>query len=186
MKKILLAVWFATALFVATFAPSQYTLHPWRPIETPIVNLPLALRQANWVYRGEGSCAHATIVSLLRWQFRFRTAEDYKRTHGGGVYPSTLEAALSAANIRYASTKTGDVSFLDEACRERRGAGIVVMGGRHMVALVHLDGERAGILDNNDVRSTIWIPRETLISEWQNSGGFAVCLLYAPAPLLPR
>ena len=27
------------------------------------------------------------------------------------------------------------------------------MGGKHMIALVHLDSEWAGILDNNDIRN---------------------------------
>jgi hypothetical protein len=39
--------------------------------ERPTVNLPLALRQSNWLGpQGDGSCTWATLVSLLRWQGR--------------------------------------------------------------------------------------------------------------------
>ena len=46
-----------------------------RPVkkERPTVNLPLALRQSNWQgAQGQGSCTWATMVSLLRWQGRYR------------------------------------------------------------------------------------------------------------------
>ena len=42
------------------------------PIEYPTVNLPVALRQANWRgNQGEGSCVHALMISLFRWQGRY-------------------------------------------------------------------------------------------------------------------
>ncbi len=42
---------------------------PAAKIEYPTVNLPISLRQSNWLgNKNEGSCVHATMISLLRWQ----------------------------------------------------------------------------------------------------------------------
>jgi len=78
------------------------------------------------------------------------------------------------------------VRFLEWACRTRRGCGITVMGGAHMVALVHLDDKWAAILDNNNVEKFLWVPRETLIAEWKASYGWAVTPIYTPAAPLPQ
>jgi hypothetical protein len=155
--------------------------------ERPIVNLPPALRQSNWRgLRGEGSCVHATAVSLFRWQGRFRTADRWRRTYGDGEWPDGLAAKFDREGIRYAYVENGDVRFLEWACRTRRGCGITVMGGAHMVALVHLDGKWAAILDNNSVSKFIWVSRETLIAEWKASYGWAVTPIYTPAAPLPQ
>ena len=62
-----------------------------------------------------------------------------------------MAAKFDREGIRYAYVTNGDVRFLEWACRTRRGCGITVMGGAHMVALVHLDDKWAAILDNNNV-----------------------------------
>ncbi len=39
--------------------------------EYPTVNLEQAFRQGNWIgSQGEGSCVHATMIMLFRWQDR--------------------------------------------------------------------------------------------------------------------
>ena len=154
--------------------------------ERPIVNIPLALRQSNW--RGnqnEGSCVHATMMSLFRWQQRYNTANAWGQMYGNGSWPEDLEGKFNRNGIRYAYVTNGDVAFLEWACSTRRGCGITVMGGAHMVALVHLDSEWAAILDNNSIDSFTWIPRATLIAEWQASYGWAVVPVYTPAAPLP-
>lgn len=151
--------------------------------ERPIVNIPRVLRQSNW---GGGSCVHATLVSLLRWQGRYNTANWWRRTYGGGEWPESFHGKLDRNGIRYACNTEGDVAFLEWACSTRRGCGITVQGGVHMVALVHLDSEWAAILDNNSVDLYIWIPRATLIAEWQASYGWAVVPVYTPAAPLPQ
>lgn len=155
--------------------------------EYPTVNLPFDLREPNWAPNNYGSCVHATNIMLLRWQGRHNTAKWWRENHWGGEYSYTFEDKLKAAPIRYASTydNEGDVTFLDWACETRRGCGITVMGGRHMVALVHLDDEWAAILDNNSITEFIWVPRDKLIAEWLDSGGWAVTPLYSPVPPLP-
>lgn len=154
--------------------------------ERPTVNIPRADRQQNWIGNGEGSCVHATFVSLLRWQGRFKTADYWRRTYSGGERLDQFVAKLDQEGIRYAYETGGDVQFLEWACRTRRGCGITVSGGAHMVALVHLDAEWAAILDNNDVSTFRWVPRETLIAEWKASYGWAVTPVYSPAAPLPR
>lgn len=155
--------------------------------ERPTVNVPLALRQSNWIgNQGEGSCVHATMISLLRWQGRLNKADYWRQTYGNGEWPDDLAAKFDRENVRYAYTTDGDVRFLEWACRTRRGCGITVMGGAHMVALVHLDAQWAAILDNNSVSKFKWVPRATLIAEWKASHGWAVAPIYTPAAPLPQ
>ena len=155
--------------------------------ERPTVNVPESLRQSNWIGdRGMGSCVHASMISLLRWQYRLKTADHWRQTYGDGEQPEDLAAKFDREGIRYAYVTNGDVRFLEWACRTRRGCGITVMGGAHMVALVHLDDKWAAILDNNNVENFIWVPRETLIAEWKASYGWAVTPIYAPAAPLPQ
>jgi len=155
-------------------------------IEYPTVNLPVSLRQSNWMGdKNEGSCVHATMISLLRWQGRPGTADYWRQHYGNGEWPEDLAAKFDREGVRYAYVTNGDVGFLNWACSTRRGCGITVMGGKHMIALVFLDEEWAGLLDNNDVSTIAWVPRETLIAEWKNSNGWAVVPVYSPAPPLP-
>jgi hypothetical protein len=155
--------------------------------ELPTINVPLADRQANWIgSQREGSCTWATMVSLLRWQGRYRTADWIRSHYGDGEWPEDYAAKLDKAGVRYAYVTNGDVTFLEVACRTRRGCGITVMGGAHFVALVHLDEKWAAILDNNSLSKFKWVPRATLIAEWKASHGWAVTPIYTPAAPLPQ
>jgi len=185
LKPILVAL----PLLLTLVGCERRTTTPRNPVraERPTVNIPFALRQRNWVgSRQEGSCVHATMISLFRWQYRLKTADYWRRTYGDGEYPEDLAAKFDREGIRYAYVTNGDVRFLEWSCRTRRGCGITVMGGAHMVALVHLDDKWAAILDNNHIEKFIWIPRETLIAEWKSSYGWAVTPIYTPAAPLPR
>jgi len=165
------------AEFVAERQPTQ---------EYPTVNVPRDLRQSNWIgNRKQGSCVHATLVSLLRWQGRYSMADWWRRTHGDGEVLYSVLRQLDSAGVRYAATGSGDVRFLEWACETRRGAGISVRKGAHMVALVHLDNEWAAILDNKDVSRYRWIPRDELIAEWHRSQHWAIVPVYSPAAPLP-
>ena len=97
--------------------------------ERPVVNLPQTLRQHNWTVQGGGSCTWASFVSLLRWQGRYNTADWVRQNCGGGEWPADMAKTLDAANVRYAYTTSGDVTFLEWACRTRRGCGVTIMGG---------------------------------------------------------
>lgn len=155
--------------------------------ERPIVNIPRNSRQGNWIgNQRQGSCVHATMISLFRWQNRLNMANKWRRMYGNGEASADLAAKFEAHNIRYAYTTKGNVEFLEWACNTRRGCGITVMGGRHMVALVHLDDEWACLLDNNNISKYRWIPRGRLIAEWKASNGWAVVPIYTPAAPLPQ
>ena len=55
-------------------------------VEKPTVNLPLELRQENWIGdQGQGSCVHATLVSLFRWQGRYATANHWAVTFSNSL-----------------------------------------------------------------------------------------------------
>lgn len=156
--------------------------------EIPTVNLPAALRQQNWLgSTGEGSCTHAVVCSLLAWQGRPQTAALWRSTHGNGETVESLAQQLDAAGIAYVQTaETADIAFLEWALSTCRGAGVTVLGGRHFVALVHLDQHYAGLLDPNDPRRILFVDRRTFLAEWRNSGSWATALLYDPAPPLPK
>ncbi len=187
MKQLLIALVLCIPL-VGCEGQSIFT-QPAQPVvseERPTVNIPKVLRQKNWIgNRREGSCVHATMISLMRWQGRYNLANKWRRTYGNGAWPSDLAQKLEQKNVRYAYTEEGDVKFLEWACRTRRGCGITVMGGAHMVALVHLDNEWACLLDNNNISKYKWVPRGQLIAEWRASYGWAATILYSPTPPLP-
>jgi hypothetical protein len=155
--------------------------------ERPTINVPASMRQSNWRGpQGQGSCVHASMISLFRWQYRLKTADHWRRAYGDGEYPEDLAAKFDREGIRYAYVTNGDVRFLEWACRTRRGAGVTVLGGAHMVCLVHLDDKWAAILDNNSVERFVWVPRETFIAEWKASYGWAVTPIYTPPAPLPQ
>lgn len=158
-----------------------------RTKEIPVANLPASLRIDNWLSPSrEGSCTHATLAMALRWQNRPHTADWWKAHHSGGETPQSLSAKLESAGIRFATTAgENDVTFLEWAIATRRGCGVTVLGGRHMVLLVHLDDEHAGIIDANAPQSVQWTSREAFLAEWRNSNSWAIVPVYSPAPGLP-
>ena len=178
MKNIFLAL---ILLLIANFA-IQPEVKVTAFTERPTVNLPIKARQENWLgSAGNGSCVHATMVSLFRWQGRFGMADHWRRTYGDGEGPTDLATLFDREGVRYAYTESGDVGFLEWALRTHSGCGVTVNGGTHMEALVYLDDKEACILDNNDTTNYHWMPRELFISEWKNSNGWAVTMIYTPA-----
>jgi hypothetical protein len=157
--------------------------------EYPTVNLEEAFREKNWLGpQGEGSCVHASMTMLFRWQGRYDLADMWRRTYADGEWTggTGLAAKFDKEGVRYAYT-TGkkDLSFLEWAVATRRGCGVTMKGGAHMVILIHLDAERAGILDNNFPEEFRWVPRETFLAEWYSSQSWAVTPVYTPPPPLP-
>lgn len=189
MKQLLVAL----VLCISTAGCEFNQLNPLQPTrpainkERPLVNVPPAMRQANWLgNQREGSCVHATMISLMRWQGRFHLANKWKQTYANGEWPEGLASKFDREGVRYAYTDKGDVKFLEWATRTRRGCGITVMGGVHMVALVHLDDKWACLLDNNDISKYKWVRREAMIAEWRASHGWAVTPIYTPAAPRPQ
>lgn len=155
--------------------------------EYPTVNLPYRLRQHNWLgNKNEGSCVHATVISLLNWGHLYAKAAHWRATYGNGEWPEDLYGKFEREGVRYAETTDGDVSFLQWACETHRGCGVTVMAGKHMVALVHFDDEWAGLLDDNYPEEIIWVPRDEFVAEWKNSFGWAVAIVGTPSNPLPH
>ena len=129
MKRIVLAV-----LLLAMVAGCESPTASAPPVssERPTVNLPLAMRQSNWRGpEGQGSCTWATMVSLLRWQGRYHTADWVRQNCGDGEWPDDMAQKLDEAAVRYA--------YVDQRRREVPGVGVSHAAGlRH-----HGDGRRA-------------------------------------------
>lgn len=150
--------------------------------EIPVVNLPMEMRQRNW---GGGSCVFATTVMQFRWIGRDEDAEYIRKNYSGGQGWYGLSQKLDALGARFAYVTDGDISFLEWACRTRRGAGIEYFGA-HYVLLVHLDSSKAGILDNNHTDQIIWVDRKEFEHRWKNwYHGWATALIYEPPPPIP-
>lgn len=151
--------------------------------ERPVMNLPENARCKN--YNG-GSCVCASTISLLRWQGRDDLAAALRNACSGGQSSASLHAKLERLGVRWASTTSGDVAFLEWAVRTRRGCGIAYYP-MHFVNLVDLTTEHATLLDNNRVGQYISIPRDEFIRRWRGFGGWATAVVYAPAaPLASR
>jgi hypothetical protein len=152
--------------------------------EYPPANIPLAARQENWIGSNrQGSCVWATAVNLLQWQGNDRAAARI-RMYGDGANLERLTTAFDQEGIRYATTETADVSFLERACETRRGAGVCVTDHRvlHCVALVGLTENYAIILDNNEIEEFEWVPRPAFLKDWRASGGWAFVITGSPVP----
>lgn len=149
--------------------------------ETPVMNLPYLLRTWNW---GGGSCVHASTINCLRWQGQDALADWWRKLYVGGESYSGLTAKLQKSGIYWAGTYQGDVEFLEWACRTRRGA-IIFYYPNHSVNLVHLDANKAYLLDNNRPKEYIPIDRKEFIYNWKSYGGVAVTPVCSPAPPLP-
>lgn len=155
------------------------------PAALPAVAIPPEWRMRNWSDRaGAGSCVHACLISLFRWQGQPELAERWRARYAGGEYPERLAERLEREGVRWAATTgAGDVAFLEWACNTRRGCGVTVQGGAHMVCLVHLDAKRAGILDPNQPGRILWRSRESFLREWlATSQRWAVTPVYATPP----
>lgn len=183
MKRLLLALILLTLTGCSIQMPDPDII--LGPREIPQANVPPHCRQSNWSYRSpnDGSCVHASLMSLLRWQCQPKLADWWGKNHGGGEDPDSLCPQLDKAGITYAMTfNEGDVEFLEWACRTRRGCEVAIYGRAHMVDLVGLTKEWAVILDNNATGSFIYVPRETFINEWLWSDSWAVCPMFDPCP----
>lgn len=153
----------------------------------PVVDIPNGYRQQNWAPYGEGSCVHASMVMILRWQGHTELADWWRKSFNGGEYPNTMNQKLTEAGISFAETTSGDVEFLEWSIRTRRGCCVTIMGGAHMVCLVGLDDQYAWILDNNDPDNIARWTRKGFLNEWHNSGHqWAVTPVYDPPPRKPK
>lgn len=158
--------------------------------EVPKANLPVSLRQKNWVdQRGSGSCVIASSVYHFRWMNRPDVAEFFRRSYAGGQTAQSITEKWRAARIPFECTdETSDPEFLEWASRTRRGA-IIWYFPNHCVTFCGystIQGQEYAVLcDNNRVENYIRIPKKQFIRKWRGYGGFACTALLPPAPSLP-
>lgn len=158
--------------------------------DIPTCNLPLELRQKNWLGRqGQGSCVYASLVNHVRWLNLPELADKVRRTYGDGEYETRLKQNLDHLGVKYASVSNADPRFLDWCDIERRGA-ILWWKPSHCCTFVGWvtkpDGRQyAAILDNNRIEGFELTEREQFIRLWAGYGGFALCVLNDPANHIP-
>jgi hypothetical protein len=148
-----------------------------------LLNIPTAYRRKNWTgSRGQGSCVHAAFINLLQWQGEHKLADWWATHHANGETAESMAAKLEQSGLHFAETRSGDESFLEWAIRTRRGAGVVVQDGAHMVNLVGLTRSTAEILDSNHPDRIQHRPRDDFLNEWKESGGWAISFVGTPLP----
>jgi hypothetical protein len=192
----------STTLFLLAILPlaigcevlePQYRRLPSPPPEAPVVNPHPSIRQSNWLGPNrEGSCAHASLVNLLRWTGDEQLGEQWKRRYGGdGEYASRIRNRCEEMGIPFVYTEKANLALLDFAHATRRGA-ILWWKPAHCCTFcgwVKLaDGRTyAVILDNNSVGQYELTERSQFHKLWAGYGGFALTpLLDPPSPPVYR
>lgn len=160
----------------------SFAQYPHVAYRLPEVHIEPHLRQANWMgSQWEGSCVHATVITLLNNLDKSEAAVRWRRTYENGSYYSELASFLNAEGLVWTGTdRRNDIAFLEWACDSGRGCGVAVHGRRHMVTLVHLDARYAAVIDPNTPSKVIWYKRDDFLRDWLASGSWAFTLVYTP------
>jgi len=153
---------------------------PYPPV--PPMDLPPELRCQN--YAG-GSCCHASIISVLRWQGLFEIADRWRKTWSGGAGVTDLARHAEGMQLRYAYTTSGDANFLEWVSATRRGAAIHYFPNHAITFCGYDEANNAVLLDNNRTQQYIRVPKEKFLSSWRGYGGCAMTVVYSPWPPRP-
>lgn len=181
---VLILAAIAAAIFIASKEREDCPDGKCPVVIESLADVPPQLRQPNYSPYGQGSCVHASTITILRWQGQYELAAWWKANYHSGEYADRLIARLDAAGLKYAYEDDGDIRFLEWCARNRIVAGIFYFP-RHAVNLVDLNETHAVLLDNNRTDRYIHIPREEFIREWRRYGGFAWTLVYNTPPPYP-
>jgi hypothetical protein len=152
------------------------------PGETPVVDLPEAMRTKN--YKG-GSCVHASTINCFKWHGLDEMAEWWRQNHGYGEYAERLARKMDEQGLKFAYVTNGDPAFIEWAMRTRRCCGIGYKPS-HAINLVGLTKTHAILLDNNATHRYEYVPREEFFRRWKGFGGWAWALVYDPPAPRPR
>jgi hypothetical protein len=186
-RTIVLAV-ACVVLLLTGCQPTQYVRLPAPPREIPPANLPLELRQTNWLgSKREGSCVHASTMYVLRWNGQYELADAWRQKFGNGETGSGIMRKLTEAGVPFYATANGDPRVLEYASETRR-ACIIWFFTSHCVTFCGFSKDPYGkeyayLCDNNRVQQFIKIEKEVFIKRWQTQyDGFACCFLGTPLP----
>ena len=187
------------------FAPTTVPISPAGIRATADLPISQHMRNTGGMGRGGpgtgiGLCVFTSMTHAARWA-NIVDLEGFRKwmeSKPGGGYPAKVDAMLAAwckekgiAVPAYVQHTGGDDAILDLAIRTGRcpcvtyaGSDDFYSGGiDHMVNLLHLDLERACILDNNRPGFFIWMTRAEFLTRWRaRGGGWAVVFLDAPPP----
>ena len=168
------------------------------------IDLPPRYRQPNAEGTdGAGCCVFASLQMAARWMGIEELADlfEWIQTQKGGGWPERVEKVLKerAPHLSFIQYEGADVAILDAAMATGRPVCLTYGYGEfykkrgmakisHMVLLVHLDRNKAAILDNNDVENVTWMTREELIKRAKYPSGnlWAVVLIGTPPPPIPK
>lgn len=183
----------ATGCILATGCddrPKVVRALPVAAAEQPPMNPPVELRQRNWRgSKGEGSCVHASWVTVLRWCNQFTLGERWRATYENGEWDEELRRRLDAANIDYVYTVKADARFLDAVSLTRRGC-ILWWKPSHCCTFAGFVKDAQGrqfaaVIDNNHPEQFEFTPREQFVRLWSGYGGFALTPVFPPASSIP-
>ncbi len=147
----------------------------------PPMDLPVQLREEN--YAG-GSCVHASMVSVLRWQGFEELADWWQGQYRGGEGIGGLVSKADRTGLRFAYTSSGDTDFLEWCSRTRRGA-VIFYYSAHSITFCGFNSGDAVVMDNNRVDKLIRIPKADFLRRWRGYGGVALTPVYSPNPPRP-
>jgi hypothetical protein len=150
-----------------------------------LADVPVELRQKNWMFEGQGSCAHASVVTALKFLNMEEMAEWWRASYGGGEYFSRLTERLDAAGLDFVATDEGDERVLLYAARNRL---VVVLPYKpsHAINLVEYNASGVTLIDNNSPGQLEFVPRAEFVSRWkQEFGGVAIVIIGIPCPPWP-
>lgn len=156
-----------------------------------LADVDLPLRQNN--YSG-GSCVHASMVTILRWQNQMSLADRWLNMYSGGETSGGLIAKCKSNKLDVEYTLNGSPEFLEWCSRTNRGA-VIFYYPAHCVSflgyLTQRDNagnttEMAYILDNNSTNRFQTIEKSKFLSAWKGYGGFALTTVYSPTPQRPN
>jgi len=177
---------------IVTQPPEMWlnTDHRYLPPLEDLADIPEEMRKRNWRGQTGGSCVHASLISLLRYQGLDDMATWWRQNFDGGEYFDRLETRLDAANLRYAAASGPEgEKMLEWAMKNRLGAIIGYTDDEafqaHALLIVDLTPTQAVLLDNNHIEQYKFVNKEEFFRIWRKSGSYMLTLVYSPSPPLP-
>ena len=160
-----------------------------------LLAMPAGSRRANIASQGLGCCTFRSAEWAAHWQnvpaiYGLPEWIKSKGIPGGGTPMKQAEMVRRIATERnlpvpqFAQYEGRDPAVIELALRTGR-LPCITWGGNHMLVAVHLDTERAAILDNNAPGHVQWMTRAQFVAKWTQGGGGWVFVLLAPPPPPP-
>lgn len=167
-----------------------------RAPDIDLLALPDAKRRANIASKGAGCCVFRSLEYAAWWQNvpQLHGLPEWMVSKGivGGGWPEKVAKLVPQISADrgmpappFVQYQGNDPSIIELALRTGR-VPCVTWQANHMLCCVHLDAERAAIVDNNAPGRVQWFDRATFIKKWTaGGGGWCAVLLAAPPPPPP-